>query len=150
LAQGDAAEGDAAERGVPEGDCAEGGLAQGDAAEGGAAEVGPAEVGAVEGGDGMRIRGGGRWGELVVRVADSGAGIEPELAEEIFTRGWTSKNEAGHGIGLALVRRAVHGNGGAIGVTADPLLGGAAVTVRLPAAARVPAQASGAHAEAGR
>jgi sensor histidine kinase regulating citrate/malate metabolism len=77
---------------------------------------------------------GGPGGELTVRVADSGAGIEPDLAEEIFTRGWTTKNEAGHGVGLALVRRAVHGNGGAIEVAADPVLGGAVVTVRLPTA----------------
>lgn len=86
----------------------------------------------------------GPSGGLMVRVTDSGAGIEPELADEMFTRGWTTKNEAGHGIGLALVRRAVHGNGGSIEVAADPVLGGAAVTVRLPG--RVSSTAGGAKA----
>ncbi len=70
--------------------------------------------------------------ELLVRVADSGAGIDPERIGDLFTRGWTTKNEAGHGIGLALVRQAVNRNGGRIDVTFDEALGGAAVEVRLP------------------
>ena len=81
-------------------------------------------------------------GGLTVRVADSGAGIETDLADAVFTRGWTTKNEAGHGIGLALVRRAVHGNGGSIEVAQDSVLGGAVVTVRLPRQPAPPAQRS--------
>ena len=73
-----------------------------------------------------------------VRVADSGQGIAPDLAEEIFTRGWTTKQEAGHGIGLALVRHSVQRHSGRIDVTTDPVLGGAAITVRLPHPGRVP------------
>jgi len=71
-------------------------------------------------------------GGLRIQIADSGHGIEPEHAEEIFTRGWTTKNEAGHGIGLALVRRSVDRNGGEIVVANDPVLGGAVITVHLP------------------
>lgn len=74
---------------------------------------------------------------LTVRVADSGSGIAPEERDRIFTSGWTTKNEAGHGIGLALVRRSVQCNGGTIEVAADAVLGGAAITVRLPAPAGV-------------
>lgn len=70
--------------------------------------------------------------ELLVRVADSGEGIDPERIGDLFTRGWTTKNEAGHGIGLALVRQAVNRNGGRIEVAFDEALGGAAVEVRLP------------------
>jgi two-component system CitB family sensor kinase len=70
--------------------------------------------------------------ELQVRVADSGEGIDPERIGDLFTRGWTTKNEAGHGIGLALVRQAVKRNGGRIDVACDEELGGAAVEVRLP------------------
>jgi two-component system, CitB family, sensor kinase len=70
--------------------------------------------------------------QLLVRVADSGAGIDPDRISDLFTRGWTSKNEAGHGIGLALVRQAVNRNGGTIDVSCDDDLGGAAVVVRLP------------------
>jgi two-component system, CitB family, sensor kinase len=69
---------------------------------------------------------------LRIQIADSGHGIEPEHAGEIFTRGWTTKNEAGHGIGLALVRRSVDRNGGEIVVANDPVLGGAVITVHLP------------------
>lgn len=67
-----------------------------------------------------------------IQVADSGAGIARERADEIFTRGWTTKQEAGHGIGLALVRHSVGRHDGTIEVTADPVLGGASITVRLP------------------
>jgi two-component system CitB family sensor kinase len=69
---------------------------------------------------------------LRIRVADSGDGIAPEHADEVFTRGWTTKNEAGHGIGLALVRHSVERNGGTIDVATDPVLGGALITVHLP------------------
>jgi two-component system CitB family sensor kinase len=76
-------------------------------------------------------------GALELRVADSGAGIDAERVEDLFTRGWTTKNEAGHGIGLALVRQSVNRNAGAVEVSHDAALGGAALTVRLPAAAAV-------------
>jgi sensor histidine kinase regulating citrate/malate metabolism len=72
---------------------------------------------------------------LRIQVADGGAGVAPEHAEEIFTRGWTKKNEAGHGIGLALVRHTVARNGGSIEVARDPVLGGAVITVDLPSRA---------------
>jgi len=75
--------------------------------------------------------------DLLVRVADSGAGIDPERVGDLFTRGWTTKNEAGHGIGLALVRQCVTRNAGSIEVACDEELGGAAVEVRLPLAPAV-------------
>jgi two-component system CitB family sensor kinase len=96
----------------------------------------------VNGGDGDRGGGDGSGssssggdgtdGELLVRVADSGAGIDPARVEDLFTRGWTTKNEAGHGIGLALVRQSVTRNRGTIEADRDPELGGAALAVRLP------------------
>ncbi|MFF9571970.1 ATP-binding protein [Streptomyces sp. NPDC014685] len=77
---------------------------------------------------------------LLLRVADTGAGIDPAAAGEVFARGW-STHGAGRGIGLALVRQAVHRNGGSVTLDrgAD---GGAEFTVRLPPAA-VPAPAPG-------
>ncbi|HET9173103.1 MAG TPA: sensor histidine kinase, partial [Actinospica sp.] len=70
--------------------------------------------------------------QMLIRVADSGPGIAPEHAAEIFTRGWTTKQETGHGIGLALVRHSVDRNNGTIDVAADPVLGGALIAVALP------------------
>ena len=75
--------------------------------------------------------------DLLVRVADSGGGIDPERIGDLFTRGWTTKNEAGHGIGLALVRQCVNRNSGTIDVACDEELGGAVVQVRLPLARAV-------------
>ncbi|WP_069170633.1 sensor histidine kinase [Streptomyces griseus] len=71
---------------------------------------------------------------LLLRVADTGGGIGPQDADEVFERGWTTHG-AGRGLGLALVRQAVHRNGGtvALGRSAD---GGAEFTVRLPLAGR--------------
>ncbi|MGW0701792.1 sensor histidine kinase [Streptomyces sp. NPDC002867] len=68
--------------------------------------------------------------ELLLRVADTGPGVEPESAEDVFRRGW-STHGPGRGIGLALVRQAVHRGHGTITLTRAPE-GGAEFTVRLP------------------
>ncbi|MDG3085609.1 sensor histidine kinase [Vibrio hannami] len=53
--------------------------------------------------------------ELVIEVADNGCGIDPELADSIFTRGVTSKSESeGHGIGLYLINHYVNNANGVI------------------------------------
>lgn len=85
-------------------------------------------------------------GELLLRVADTGAGIGPQDAAAVFDRGW-STHGAGRGIGLALVKQAVHRNGGTVtldggtdsctgsGTETGPASGtgsGARFTVRLP------------------
>ncbi|MEV6873537.1 sensor histidine kinase [Amycolatopsis sp. NPDC051128] len=66
-------------------------------------------------------------GGLLLRVADNGPGI-PEDAD-VFRRGWSTKAEDGHGLGLALVGQAVRRYGGTVDVGRD---GGAVFTVRLP------------------
>ncbi|MFL6145278.1 MAG: ATP-binding protein [Labedaea sp.] len=71
-------------------------------------------------------------GDLVLRVADTGPGLDPERAEDAFHRGWSTKNGAGRlgrGIGLALVGQAVRRNRGTVEIGTD---GGAVFTVRLP------------------
>ncbi|MGI5403018.1 sensor histidine kinase [Streptomyces sp. CA-135486] len=68
--------------------------------------------------------------ELLLSVADTGAGIDPADAEEVFRRGW-STHGAGRGLGLALVRQAVHRSRGTVDLTQGPD-GGAEFTVRLP------------------
>ncbi|MEU8506775.1 ATP-binding protein [Streptomyces brevispora] len=69
-------------------------------------------------------------GELLLRVADNGTGVDPADAAEVFRRGW-STHGAGRGIGLALVRQAAHRNGGVVALERGPD-GGAEFTVRLP------------------
>jgi two-component system, CitB family, sensor kinase len=80
---------------------------------------------------------------LLLRVYDTGAGIDPAVADEVFGRGWSTRG-SGRGLGLALVRQAVRRGGGTVELTPGPD-GGAQFTVRLPLAA-VPVARSGAGA----
>jgi two-component system CitB family sensor kinase len=70
---------------------------------------------------------------LVLRVTDTGAGVDPAHAEEVFQRGWSTKpaGPGGRGLGLALVRQVVARHDGTLIVTAAPG-GGASFEVRLP------------------
>ena len=74
----------------------------------------------------------------VLRVADSGPGLDPATAERAFTRGWSTKEARDgrpRGLGLALVGRAVLRAGGTVGVErGDP---GAVFVVTLPVRERV-------------
>lgn len=54
-----------------------------------------------------------RGGRLRIEVADNGSGVPDELAGSIFTPFFTTKKH-GSGIGLAMVRQLVHGNGGTV------------------------------------
>ncbi|MBB5781994.1 sensor histidine kinase [Nonomuraea jabiensis] len=67
--------------------------------------------------------------EIVVR--DSGPGVAPELAREVFTRGFTTKAAQGgeRGIGLALTQLVCHRRGGEVTVTNTT--DGAMFTARL-------------------
>ena len=72
-------------------------------------------------------------GGVVVRVRDSGPGVDPGLVDEIFRDGFTTKVAAGtgrRGLGLALVSQTVRRReGGYVTVDND---GGAMFTVFLP------------------
>lgn len=70
---------------------------------------------------------------LVLRVADTGAGVDPAHSEAVFQRGWSTKpaGPGGRGLGLALVRQAVSRHGGTLTV-AEAAGGGAEFEVRLP------------------
>ncbi|MEV6883897.1 sensor histidine kinase [Streptomyces sp. NPDC051135] len=71
--------------------------------------------------------------ELVLRVSDTGAGVDPARADLVFQRGYSTKpaGEGGRGLGLALVRQAVRRHGGALTVT-EAEGGGARFEARLP------------------
>ncbi|MBH5337081.1 sensor histidine kinase [Streptomyces pactum] len=77
-------------------------------------------------------------GELLLRVEDTGAGVDPSAVTELFRRGWSTKaappSGPGRGLGLALVRQTARRHSGTVRVTASGH-GGAAFTVRLPLAA---------------
>ncbi len=72
---------------------------------------------------------------LILRVSDTGPGVDPERTEEVFRRGFTTKpsGPGGRGLGLALVRQAVTRHGGALSVASGEE-GGAVFEVRLPLA----------------
>ncbi|MGY9070664.1 sensor histidine kinase [Streptomyces sp. CAS3] len=72
--------------------------------------------------------------ELVLRVADTGPGVEPGHADLVFQRGFTTKpaGPGGRGLGLALVRQAVTRHEGTLTVTDAAPGGGAVFEVRLP------------------
>jgi two-component system, CitB family, sensor kinase len=76
-------------------------------------------------------------GDVAVEVRDSGPGVAPELIEEVFTSGFTTKAaDSGYrGFGLALTRTICVRRGGAVGVRNED---GAVFTARLPLA--VPAR----------
>lgn len=72
-------------------------------------------------------------GMLELTVADTGDGIEPELAETIFLRGFSTKpsGPTGRGFGLALVRELLESSGGSIRLRQD---GGTQFVARWPIA----------------
>ncbi|MGW6567148.1 sensor histidine kinase [Streptomyces sp. NPDC054975] len=69
-------------------------------------------------------------GELLLRVRDTGPGIEAGDREAVFDRGWSTHGPA-RGLGLALVRQATTRASGTV-ILADTPEGGAEFTVRLP------------------
>ncbi|MGH3494282.1 MAG: sensor histidine kinase, partial [Sciscionella sp.] len=72
-------------------------------------------------------------GHLVIRVHDSGPGIDPLLTDDIFRNGYTTKvaqdSRRRRGIGLALVSQEVRRRGGRVSVEN---IDGAVFTVAIP------------------
>ncbi|MBO4206818.1 sensor histidine kinase [Micromonospora echinofusca] len=78
--------------------------------------------------DGGELPGGPAWVEVELRqdaasveivVRDSGPGVAPQLAQEVFAHGFTTKAARGgeRGIGLALTRLVCHRRGGEVAAT---------------------------------
>ena len=70
--------------------------------------------------------------EVLVRVTDTGPGLSPAQASAAFRRGWTTKDGAGCGVGLSLVRQVAERYGGSYDIAPATPAGGAVLTVRLP------------------
>lgn len=63
---------------------------------------------------------------LLVKVSDSGRGVDPADVDSAFRRGWSTKDGGGRGLGLALVGQVVRKHRGTVEVT------GSTFTVRMP------------------
>jgi NO-binding membrane sensor protein with MHYT domain/CheY-like chemotaxis protein/nitrogen-specific signal transduction histidine kinase len=97
--------------------------------------------------------------DVVIRVADSGIGIEPEFLPHVFDRfrqqdASITRRHGGLGLGLSIARQLVELHGGTIGVASPGPHAGTTFTVRLPlaqpeaaAAAPEPVRAPEARAE---
>ena len=72
--------------------------------------------------------------EVIVSVADDGAGIEPESLHHVFDRFWQGAHarRAGAGLGLAISKGIVEAHGGTISVESTPG-SGSTFTFTLPA-----------------
>lgn len=99
---------------------------------------------AIEGGRSPRVEVTARADDegLLIRVRDTGTGVDPAIVQEVFRRGWTTKSHRHHhdqghsqghgqGLGLALVEQAARRHGGTVRIEAHED-GGAVFCVRLP------------------
>jgi two-component system, CitB family, sensor kinase len=85
-------------------------------------------------------------GALEITVEDSGPGIDPEVVDDVFRHGFSTKAPGpfGRGLGLALVRQAVQRLGGTMKITSPA---GALFRVTLPTAPAEPEPVEPAAAE---
>jgi PAS domain S-box-containing protein len=80
-------------------------------------------------------------GAAVIRVRDTGAGIEPALLDSVFepftqAQQTLARSEGGLGLGLALVKGLVASHGGEVTAASEGPARGAEVVVKLPLGAR--------------
>jgi signal transduction histidine kinase len=78
--------------------------------------------------------------QIVLRVADTGIGIAPDVLPQVFDlfiqeRHAVDHSQGGLGLGLTIVRRLVELHGGSVTAASDGVGRGSEFTVRLPAAA---------------
>ena len=69
--------------------------------------------------------------EVVLRVIDTGAGIDPELLPHVFDRFAKGADSTGSGLGLAIARHLVAGHGGSLEVESTGS-GGSTFRISLP------------------
>ena len=73
--------------------------------------------------------------DLIFEFDDSGPGVDQKRLQQIFVKGYSTKEEEGHGMGLYLVEKTISRMGGSISV-GESELGGAAFTVIIPKAGK--------------
>ncbi len=82
-------------------------------------------------------------GGVEIGILDSGPGVPDDELESIFepfNRGRQPPEDTGHGLGLAIARRAIAAHGGSI-VASNRKTGGLVITIVLPVAAASPGSA---------
>lgn len=72
--------------------------------------------------------------EVIVKVVDSGSGIDPEIMPRLFTK-FASKSDSGTGIGLYIAKKMIEAQGGRIWAENNKDGAGATFTFTLPLAA---------------
>lgn len=87
------------------------------------------------------VRTGGGEGRAWIEVEDNGHGMSPEVQRRLFTVFFTTKGEAGTGLGLATVAAFVRRQGGTIDVRSAPGRG-TCIKLSFPAASAEPIYAS--------
>ena len=69
--------------------------------------------------------------DIIMEVEDRGPGIPGDVEQQIFTKGFSSKEEGGHGWGLFLAKQIITLLEGSIQIS-KPTEGGTRITVFLP------------------
>jgi two-component system sensor kinase FixL len=72
-------------------------------------------------------------GMTMVSVADTGCGLSPQIADQLFEPFVTTKGAQGMGVGLSISRSIIEAHGGRIWAEPNPL-GGTVFRFTLPAA----------------
>lgn len=89
----------------------------------------------------IAVRVGSRASQALVEVADTGSGIETDIADRLFTPFATTK-PTGTGLGLTIATQVAQDHGGTL-TAANRAEGGAAFTLTLPATEEIHAEAVG-------
>jgi len=79
-------------------------------------------------GGAVTLRAAPEGGRVTISVSDTGAGMEPEIAEHAFERFVKAPGSRGSGLGLSIAKDIVDAHGGEIRLESSP---GAGTTVRL-------------------
>ncbi len=89
---------------------------------------------AIEGqGGAIQVAASGEQAQVVVRIRDTGPGMEPDVKARLFEPFYSTKEAGkGTGLGLSMSRRIVERHGGSVEIESESGEG-TCVTIRLPA-----------------